>query len=248
MPPQAPKRRRVSGPADAKKKQPTLSFRPTKSGLLAPSSSQKPTEYEPDEKPAKASVDVSDEGDDVAEVDVEEEEEEDTSLDGSKREVATLPELATPEEEEEDEENEEDEEDDAFATAVAQAKSVSKKQVETYWRSKEKSRKAPRVHQQDLSVGEKILREWDLSSHYGPSIGISRRDRCERACNLGMDPPVEVLAVLVNGEKLNLSGGRRSSGGNKGQAQELYGQKSILDELIMSSKGNAASKDVSVEA
>lgn len=40
-------------------------------------------------------------------------------------------------------------------------------QLRKYWIGKEDERIAPRVHQQGLSVNEKILRHFDLSSQYG---------------------------------------------------------------------------------
>lgn len=53
------------------------------------------------------------------------------------------------------------------------------------------------MHQQQLSLQEKILRHFDLSSQYGPCIGIPRVRRWKRAEGLGLKPPIEVLAVLV---------------------------------------------------
>ena len=49
---------------------------------------------------------------------------------------------------------------------------VSDAQVKRYWKSKEDERIAPRVHQRGLSVDEKILRHFDLSSQYGVSPSI----------------------------------------------------------------------------
>jgi len=49
------------------------------------------------------------------------------------------------------------------------AAKVTDAQIKTYWRECQKSRRAPRVHQEDLSVEEKILRLFDMSSHYGVS-------------------------------------------------------------------------------
>lgn len=46
---------------------------------------------------------------------------------------------------------------------------VSDAQVRRYWKGKEDERIAPRVHQAGLSVNEKILRHFDLSSQYGVS-------------------------------------------------------------------------------
>lgn len=49
------------------------------------------------------------------------------------------------------------------------ARKVTDTQIKRYWREKEQERKAPRVHQEDLTVYEKVLREWDMSGQYGVS-------------------------------------------------------------------------------
>lgn len=79
----------------------------------------------------------------------------------------------------------------------ARARKVPETQINRYWRAKESERKAPRVHQRDLTTHEKILREWDMQSSYGPCIGIARLKRWKRANALGLEPPIEVLAVLL---------------------------------------------------
>lgn len=48
-----------------------------------------------------------------------------------------------------------------------EARKISDTQIKRYWRQKEQERLAPRVHQQDLTVYEKVLREWDMSGQYG---------------------------------------------------------------------------------
>lgn len=53
------------------------------------------------------------------------------------------------------------------------------------------------VHQEALSLEEKILRHFDMSSQYGPCIGISRVDRWKRAQRLRLNPPVEVFSVCL---------------------------------------------------
>ena len=53
------------------------------------------------------------------------------------------------------------------------ARNVSDKEIIQYWQKKEKERKAPRVHQKDLDLHEKILREWDMSGQYGVSSFLS---------------------------------------------------------------------------
>ncbi|KZF19419.1 putative DNA polymerase delta subunit 4 [Xylona heveae TC161] len=81
------------------------------------------------------------------------------------------------------------------------AEKVSDAQLKRYWKAREDERKAPRVHQEGLSMNEKILRHFDLSSQYGPCIGIARMKRWHRAQNLNMNPPVEVLAVLLREQR-----------------------------------------------
>ncbi|KAJ9292598.1 hypothetical protein DTO271G3_8570 [Paecilomyces variotii] len=77
---------------------------------------------------------------------------------------------------------------------------VTDADLKRYWRSEEAKRKAPRVHQEGLSLNEKILRHFDLSSQYGPCIGIARLKRWRRAHMLNLNPPIEVLAVLLKNE------------------------------------------------
>ncbi|KAL6864172.1 DNA polymerase delta, subunit 4 domain-containing protein [Trichoderma novae-zelandiae] len=80
------------------------------------------------------------------------------------------------------------------------AEKISDAQIKSYWSAIEKQRKAPRVHQGDLDLAEKVLRYFDVSSQYGPCIGITRAKRWHRAERLGLNPPIEVLAVLVKEE------------------------------------------------
>ncbi|TKA37747.1 hypothetical protein B0A54_09749 [Friedmanniomyces endolithicus] len=117
-----------------------------------------------------------------------------------------------------------------LADEEAQARSVTETQIKQYWRQKEAMRLAPRVHQEGMTVYEKVLREWDMSGQFGVSLhptcvadlddrsGIARLKRWKRANALGLKPPVEVLAVLL----------RETEGGN-GKAQRAY-----VDELMSS--------------
>ncbi|CAN8104005.1 unnamed protein product [Discula destructiva] len=77
------------------------------------------------------------------------------------------------------------------------AEKISDAQIRKYWKGVEEARLAKRVHQEDLGLGEKVLRYFDISSQYGPCIGIPRTKRWYRAERLGLNPPIEVLAVLV---------------------------------------------------
>jgi len=49
------------------------------------------------------------------------------------------------------------------------AEKVSTAQINNYWKKLEGERKAKRVHQEELSTGEKVLRYFDVSSQYGVS-------------------------------------------------------------------------------
>lgn len=133
-----------------------------------------------------------------------------------------LPTTAADDDEEEDEEP-----DAALAAEYAAARSLPAARITSYWTAKERLRRAPRVHQASLSTNEKVLREFDVSSRYGPSIGITREARWVRAWRLGLAPPVEVLGVLLG----------ESEGKNKGKKgkTEAMGERlqvSIIDELM----------------
>lgn len=51
-----------------------------------------------------------------------------------------------------------------------QALRVTDAQIRRYWKAREAERRTPRVHQEELSVEEKILRLFDMSSQYGVRI------------------------------------------------------------------------------
>lgn len=56
-----------------------------------------------------------------------------------------------------------------------EARKVTETQIKKYWRQKEAERLAPRIHQGDLDVYEKVLREWDMSGQFGvsfPTVGL----------------------------------------------------------------------------
>ncbi|OTA98675.1 hypothetical protein M426DRAFT_325788 [Hypoxylon sp. CI-4A] len=84
--------------------------------------------------------------------------------------------------------------------AELRAANISGRHIDQYWRRLERERVAKRVHQEELTVAEKVLRYWDVSSQYGPCVGISRVKRWKRADKLGLNPPLEVLAVLQREE------------------------------------------------
>ncbi|KAH0848680.1 putative DNA polymerase delta subunit 4 [Fonsecaea pedrosoi] len=106
------------------------------------------------------------------------------------------------------------------------AEKVTDSQLKKYWQAEEDSRLAPRVHQSDLSLHEKILRHFDLSSQYGPCIGIPRLQRWRRANTLGLEPPVEVLAVLLREQ----DGAKTQGCGKMAYIDELSGGRVVLVE------------------
>ncbi|KAG8527507.1 uncharacterized protein KY384_007659 [Bacidia gigantensis] len=92
-----------------------------------------------------------------------------------------------------------------------EALKVSEAQIKKYWILKEQARIAPRVHQQGLSVYEKVLREFDLT----------RTKRWKRADGLGLKPPLEVLAVLLKEEEKDK--GRRNAEVERAYVDSLMG-------------------------
>lgn len=77
-----------------------------------------------------------------------------------------------PEEEEEEEEEEDAEEVVAVpekTESELKAEKTSEAQIGKYWKAIEAERIAPRVHQEGLSLHEKVLRYFDVSSQYGVS-------------------------------------------------------------------------------
>ncbi|KAK8086530.1 hypothetical protein PG994_001504 [Apiospora phragmitis] len=103
-------------------------------------------------------------------------------------------------------------EDEVVEKTVAElrAETITGRQVDQYWRKLEGERIAKRVHQEDLSQAEKVLRYFDVSSQYGPCVGISRLRRWQRADKLGLNPPPEVLAVLLKEEEKGTKGVERA--------------------------------------
>lgn len=65
----------------------------------------------------------------------------------------------------------------------AEARKITESQIKAYWRGKERERKAPRVHQEGLTVAEKMLREFDMSGHFG----VSRRRRASMRIHCSED-------------------------------------------------------------
>ncbi|KAK0639072.1 DNA polymerase delta, subunit 4-domain-containing protein [Cercophora newfieldiana] len=106
------------------------------------------------------------------------------------------------------------------------AEKVTAKEIERYWSKIDGARIAKATHKKhtaDLTTGEKVLRYFDVSSQYGPCIGMSRLKRWQRAEKLGLKPPIEVLAVLL----------REETAGNKDI------ERAHMDELMNSTAAGA---------
>lgn len=48
----------------------------------------------------------------------------------------------------------------------------------------------------------KTLKKFDLEPRYGPSIGLTRKERWNRAYQLGLKPPSEILSILEENPSL----------------------------------------------
>jgi DNA polymerase delta subunit 4 len=77
-------------------------------------------------------------------------------------------------EEDEQEESELKEEVPEKTETELAAEKLSDSHINKYWKDIEKQRKAPRIHQEGLSVNDKILRYFDVSSQYGVSFHLPR--------------------------------------------------------------------------
>jgi DNA polymerase delta subunit 4 len=54
------------------------------------------------------------------------------------------------------------------------ASKITDAQIRRYWREREAERKTPRMHQEDVSLEEKILRLFDMSSQFGVCLPLFR--------------------------------------------------------------------------
>ena len=68
------------------------------------------------------------------------------------------------------------------------ATKVSDAQIKKYWKRKENDRIAARVHQRGLSMHEKVLREFDLSSQFGVGLCF---------CFCFSPPPLHILCAFA---------------------------------------------------
>jgi len=67
---------------------------------------------------------------------------------------------------------------------------------EHYNEIKKKRGGLPTIHLGDETKIHEILRGFDNTYEYGPCVGVSRRDRWDRAQALGLNPPKEVDDIL----------------------------------------------------
>ncbi|CAA9964851.1 hypothetical protein CFE70_008109 [Pyrenophora teres f. teres 0-1] len=191
-----PPKRKVTGPV-AKSQQSTLAFhgssnKVTKSGIKAPDAKQNIVEAKTKHVEPEI-VQVSETEPTTMEVAI---------IEQTEQEVKAQQAESTPEED--------------------GARRISDAAIKKYWAAKEKQRLAPRVHQGDLSLHDKMLREFDMSAHYGPCTGIARLKRWKRAQRLNLDPPIEVLAVLL----------REQDAADDKDLDRLASQRSVVDELL----------------
>lgn len=59
-------------------------------------------------------------------------------------------------------------------------------------------------------------------SQYGPAIGITRTKRWHRAFKLGLNPPIEILAVLLKEEE------KKNTAVERAYIDELMGTKEVI--------------------
>ncbi|KAL2830555.1 DNA polymerase delta, subunit 4-domain-containing protein [Aspergillus cavernicola] len=187
-----PARRRGGNMASTRPSQPVLSFG-AKSRVTKPSTAPSPTGKTKALEPLAAEISEKDTAKDISQSNVTE---------SSQPHVAELAVRQQAKAEIHQPLSEEDK----------KATKVTKKELQVYWNEEESKSRGPKFHQDDLALEEKILRHFDLSSQYGPCIGITRLKRWRRANALDLDPPVEVLSVLLK--------------------QEGTGQRAYIDELL----------------
>ncbi|KAK9480022.1 DNA polymerase delta, subunit 4-domain-containing protein [Lipomyces japonicus] len=54
------------------------------------------------------------------------------------------------------------------------------------------------IHQEGVTVVERILKHFDLTEQYGPTVGMTRLQRWQRASKLGLSPPEIVHEILIS--------------------------------------------------
>ncbi|KAK9457254.1 DNA polymerase delta, subunit 4 [Dipodascopsis uninucleata] len=69
---------------------------------------------------------------------------------------------------------------------------------------------AQQIHAENLTAVDKILRRFDLTEDYGPTVGMTRLERWNRANKLGLSPPSIVYRILTSLEGTEQEGLRES--------------------------------------
>ncbi|KAK9370182.1 DNA polymerase delta, subunit 4-domain-containing protein [Lipomyces kononenkoae] len=69
-----------------------------------------------------------------------------------------------------------------------------------YFEQTQKVNIAEPIHQQGVSTVVRILKNFDLTAAYGPTVGMTRLQRWRRAEKLGLQPPEVVYKILVSKE------------------------------------------------
>ncbi|KAK9240871.1 DNA polymerase delta, subunit 4-domain-containing protein [Lipomyces kononenkoae] len=69
-----------------------------------------------------------------------------------------------------------------------------------YFDQTQKVNIAAPIHQQGVSTVVRILKNFDLTAAYGPTVGMTRLQRWRRAEKLGLKPPEVVYKILVSKE------------------------------------------------
>jgi DNA polymerase delta subunit 4 len=161
-----PPKRRASGPATKAQQQSTLAFhgatnKVTKGGIRSLNAKEQVLSSETVKKEEKP---------EVIEIVDEPTTAETALIDQTKEEVEVQVVQSAPEEDE--------------------ARAISDAAIQKYWTAKEKERTAPRAHQEDLSLHEKVFREFDMSAQYGVSCYINCR--CFICANQYCSPALEL--------------------------------------------------------
>lgn len=72
-----------------------------------------------------------------------------------------------------------------------EASKITEAQIKKYWREKESKRMVKRMHQEDVSIHERVLREFDISSHYGV-----RTSCCDQRIAFAFDKRIKSSLIL----------------------------------------------------
>ncbi|KAK9376887.1 DNA polymerase delta, subunit 4-domain-containing protein [Lipomyces chichibuensis] len=73
-------------------------------------------------------------------------------------------------------------------------------QYRAYFDKTQKVNIAAPIHQQGVSTVLRILKNFDLTAAYGPTVGMTRLQRWHRAEKMGLKPPEVVYKILISKE------------------------------------------------